>query len=61
MVGWATGFSLPTNSGYEWWANKRTFAHPTRLERVPSAVAAKRRAQVNNRGRNKGQTPSRKR
>jgi hypothetical protein len=31
------------------------------LERVPSAVAAKRRAPVNNRGRNKGQTPSRKR
>jgi hypothetical protein len=30
------------------------------LERVPSAVAAKRRAQVKNRGRKKGQTPSRK-
>jgi hypothetical protein len=29
------------------------------LERVPSAVAARRRAQVKNRGRNQGQTPSR--
>ncbi len=29
------------------------------LERVPSAVAARRRAQVKTRGRNKGQTPSR--
>jgi len=29
------------------------------LERVPSAVAAKRRAQVKTRGRKTGQTPSR--
>jgi hypothetical protein len=30
------------------------------LERVPASVAAQRRAQVKNRGRKKGQTPSRK-
>jgi len=34
VVGWATGLSLPTNYGQEWWANKRTFAHPTWLKRV---------------------------
>jgi hypothetical protein len=31
------------------------------LERVPSAVAARRRAPVKNRGRKQGQTPSRQR